>query len=373
MLDALFDEGLPNAAGTTLQTLGSKGTGGLTLDAFGSPTPSNRKRPPYAVNGSTPAANGTLLPQTPLRSALKGVNKNLLSSLMASRNGSRDQNGNMADGGSAQDVWSPVAAEKRMRQSVISIQRLMSELETNFAGEMRIKQEHFEEIKFQLRNTTIELAKARETIHQLQARTEQLAEVKLRVGYLEETLARETSALREAINALPSGSKPRQTLESLLESLLASPDGCGPFKSVDAELNLPFLPEDAFGKDGETEDLDALTNDPEKLRAAVEKMRTVNQVYARRDMLLHERVAALRMRADVSERERQYRQIIASCCEIAEADVDIWIDKLVSAVQASDVQSEELSLLANGNSSALDGNGNGLSADASQDALVARV
>ncbi|KAJ1897215.1 transcriptional regulator swi6, partial [Coemansia sp. IMI 209127] len=337
MLDALFDEGLPNAAGTTPQTLASKGTGGLTLDAFGSPTPSNRKRPPYAVNGSTPAVNGTLLPQTPLRSALKGVNKNLLSSLMASRNGSHGQNGNMADGGSAQDVWSPVAAEKRMHQSVISIQRLMSELETNFAGEMRIKQEHFEEIKFQLRNTTIELAKARETIHQLQARTAQLAEVKSRVGYLEETLARETSALRETINALPSGSKPRQTLESLLESLLASPDGSGPFSSVDAELNLPFLPEGAFGKNGEAEDLNELTNDPEKLRAAVEKMRTVNQVYARRDMLLHERVAALRMRADVSERERQYRQIIASCCEISEADVDIWIDKLVSAVQASDV------------------------------------
>ncbi|KAJ2533118.1 hypothetical protein EV175_007101, partial [Coemansia sp. RSA 1933] len=255
---------------------------------------------------------------------------------MASRNGSYSQNGNTADGSSTQDVWSPVAAEKRMHQSVISIQRLMSELETNFAGEMRIKHEHFEEIKYQLRNTTIELAKARETIHQLHAKTAQLAEAKSRVGYLEETLARETSALRETITALPADSKARQTLESLLESLLASPDGTNPFKSVGTELNLPFVPGGAFGKNGEYEDIDELANDPVKLREAVEHMRTVNQVYARRDMLLHERVAALRMRADVSERERQYRQIIASCCEISEADVDIWIDKLVSAVQSYD-------------------------------------
>ncbi|KAJ2488914.1 hypothetical protein IWW47_005323 [Coemansia sp. RSA 2052] len=55
-----------------------------------------------------------------------------------------------------------------------------------------------------------------------------------------------------------------------------------------------------------------------------------------RDALLRERVAVLRRRADVSERERQYRQIIASCCEISEADVDIWIDRLVSAVESAD-------------------------------------
>ncbi|KAJ2538277.1 transcriptional regulator swi6, partial [Coemansia sp. RSA 1933] len=124
MIDSLFDEGLVNATGSTPVPLASKRSGGSTLDTLGSPTPSNRKRPPYAVNGTTPVKNGTLLPQTPLRSALKGVNKNLLSSLMASRNGSYSQNGNTADGSSTQDVWSPVAAEKRMHQSVISIQRL---------------------------------------------------------------------------------------------------------------------------------------------------------------------------------------------------------------------------------------------------------
>ncbi|KAJ1668874.1 transcriptional regulator swi6 [Coemansia sp. RSA 1813] len=376
MIDALFDEGVPNAAGATPLALASKRTGGPALDALGSPTPSSRKRSSYAVRGSTPVNNGTQLPQTPLRSALKGVNKNLLSSLIASRNGTHGQGGSMADGGSAQDVWSPVAAEKRMHQSVISIQRLMSELETNFAGEMRIKHEHFEEIKYQLRNTTIELAKARETIHQLQAKTAQLAEAKSRVGYLEETLARETSALRETINALPAGSKPRKTLESLLESLLTTPDGSSPFKSISTELNLPFLPDGAFGKNGEAEggdeddDLDELENDPERLRAAVERLRTVNQVYAQRDMLLHERVAALRMRADVSERERQYRQIIASCCEISDDEVDIWIDKLVSAVQSSDAHSEEVALIVNGNS-VLDGNG--LSAETAQDTVAARV
>ncbi|KAI9503268.1 hypothetical protein BX070DRAFT_185834, partial [Coemansia spiralis] len=225
---------------------------------------------------------------------------------------------NGSDAGlNSQEVWSPASAELRMHQSVLSIQRLMAELETDFAGEMRIKHEHFDEIKQQLRNTTIELAKARETIHQLQAKTTQLTETRLRVGYLEDTLARETSAVREAINALPSDSKPRRDLEALLKSLLTSPNGDDPFKSVDGELNLPLL-----------------AKDPAKILAAVERLRTVNQVYARRDMLLRERVAALRRRADVSERERQYRQIIASCCEIPEADVDIWIDRLACAVES---------------------------------------
>ncbi|KAJ2681502.1 transcriptional regulator swi6 [Coemansia sp. RSA 1285] len=368
MADALFDDSLTNVAANTPLALASKRTGDSTLDTLGSPTPSNRKRLSHAASGSTPVTNGALLPQTPLRSALKGVNKNLLSSLLASHNGGRGQNGAIPENDSAQGVWSPVAAEQRMHQSVISIQRLMSELETNFAGEMRIKHEHFEEIKNQLRNTTIELARARETIHHLQEKAAQLAEAKSRVSYLEETLARETSALREAINALPSGTKPRKDLEALLDSLLASPDGSNPFKGVDAELNLPFLPEGVSGED-EDEDLDELAKDPENLRAAVERLRTVNQVYARRDMLLHERVLALRKRADVSERERQYRQIIASCCEISEADVDIWIDKLVSAVQSPSSQAEE----GEGEEKDPVVSSNGLSADTSQDTVVARV
>ncbi|KAJ2425813.1 hypothetical protein IWW41_004283 [Coemansia sp. RSA 2522] len=84
-----------------------------------------------------------------------------------------------------------------------------------------------------------------------------------------------------------------------------------------------------------------LEHDPVKLRAAVERLRLVNQVYARRDALLRERVLVLRKRADVSERERQYRQIIATCCEIPEEGIDIWIDKFVSAVESQDIQSTD--------------------------------
>ncbi|KAI8324583.1 apses-domain-containing protein [Martensiomyces pterosporus] len=234
-------------------------------------------------------------------------------------------------------VWSPASAEQRMHQSVLDIQRLMSELESDFSGEIRIKQEHLDGIKQQLRNTTIELAKARETIHHLHAKTSQLAEIKSRVGYLEETLARETSAVREAIGALPPDSKSRQSLEGLLESLLSSSSADEALASVDGELNLPLIPGGSPHKQGATgdESIAELEKDPAKLLAAVERLRIVNQVYARRDALLRERVAALRKRADASERERQYRQIIASCCEISEADVDVWIDRLVSAVEST--------------------------------------
>ncbi|KAJ1952948.1 hypothetical protein GGI12_006121 [Dipsacomyces acuminosporus] len=224
-----------------------------------------------------------------------------------------------------------------MHQSVLSIQRLMSELESDFSGEMRLKQERFDEIKQQLRNTTIELAKARETIHQLHSKTSQLADIKSRVGYLEETLARETSAVREAIGALPPDSKPRLDLEALLDSLLSSTNAGDVLASVDKDMDLPLIPGGSplkYGCSGE-EDLAELEKDPKKLLAAVERLRVVNQVYARRDALLRERVAALRRRADASERERQYRQIIASCCEISEADVDVWIDRLASAVESS--------------------------------------
>ncbi|KAJ1643368.1 transcriptional regulator swi6 [Coemansia asiatica] len=224
-------------------------------------------------------------------------------------------------------------AEQRMRQSVLSIQQMMTDLEADFSGEMRLKQEHFEGIKQQLRTTTIELAKARETIHQLHTKTTQLTEIKARVGYLEETLARETCAVREAISSLPADSKPRHDLETLLGTLLSSPSVCPVDADEDVEAGLPSLFLELPNVDDKS--LEGLEDDPEKLKAAVEHLRVINQVYARRDALLRERVAALRRRADVSERERQYRQIIASCCEISEADVDIWIDRLVSAVEST--------------------------------------
>ncbi|KAJ1817828.1 transcriptional regulator swi6 [Coemansia sp. RSA 2598] len=242
--------------------------------------------------------------------------------------------------GLAADALLSTPAEQRMRQSVLSIQQMMADLEAEFSGEMRLKQEHFEGIKQQLRTTTIELAKARETIHQLHTKTTQLTEIKARVGYLEETLARETCAVREAISSLPPDSKPRHDLETLLGTLLSSPSispaDAAAAADDDVEAGLPSLSLGLPGVDDKS--LESLEDDPEKLKAAVEHLRVINQVYARRDALLRERVAALRRRADVSERERQYRQIIASCCEISEADVDVWIDRLVSAVEAADAE-----------------------------------
>ncbi|KAJ2787261.1 transcriptional regulator swi6 [Coemansia interrupta] len=243
-------------------------------------------------------------------------------------------------GGSTMNLLS-TPAEQRMHQSVMSIQRMMSDLESEFSDEIRHKHESFEDIKQQLRSTTIELAKARETIHQLHTKTTQLTEIKSRVGYLEETLARETCAVREAISALPPDSKPRHDLEHLLDSLLSSPSTSpANIDDGDPEAGLPSLvlgipPSTDLSLDNNIED------DPEKMRATIDRLRVINQVYARRDALLRERVAALRRRADVSERERQYRQIIASCCEISEADVDIWIDRLVSAVESTDPEHPE--------------------------------
>ncbi|KAJ2323204.1 hypothetical protein GGH92_010961, partial [Coemansia sp. RSA 2673] len=129
-----------------------------------------------------------------------------------------------------------------------------------------------------LRNTTIELAKARETIHELHAKTAQLGEIKSRLGYLEETLARETSAVRAAISELPFDSKPRLDLEGLLESLLTSPAADDGSVRDDAET-LSYLPPVPG------EDLGALA--------------------------------------------------------ISEADVDIWIDRLVSAVESTDAAEDD--------------------------------
>ncbi|KAJ2723336.1 transcriptional regulator swi6 [Coemansia sp. Benny D115] len=225
-------------------------------------------------------------------------------------------------------MWPTSSIERRMHQSVTAIQRLMMELESDFTGEMRLKNDHFEGIKQQLRDTTIELAKARETIHQLHTKTTQLSEIKSRVNYLEETLARETCAVREAIGALPADSKPRHDLEALLDLLFSSPS----IEALDVDNELPAIPSISLADYSE----DKLDDDPEKMQMAVERLRVINQVYARRDTLLRERVSALRRRADVSERERQYRQIIASCCEISEDDVDLWIDRLVTAVESTD-------------------------------------
>ncbi|KAJ2546116.1 hypothetical protein GGH95_006926 [Coemansia sp. RSA 1836] len=215
----------------------------------------------------------------------------------------------------------------------------MSELEADFSGEMRVKQVHFDGIKQELRKTTMELSKARETIHHLQSKAEQLDGIKARIGYLEETLARETFAVRAAISALPPNSKPRVDLEASLESLLTGPDEEDDDPQVRADIEaaagLPLVPSVVLDVLPPHAELEA-PSDPAKLAALVEQLRVVNQVYAMRDALLRERVAVLRRRADVSERERQYRQIIASCCEISEADVDIWIDRLVSAVESAD-------------------------------------
>ncbi|KAJ2094258.1 transcriptional regulator swi6 [Coemansia sp. S100] len=319
-----------------------------------SPTPATRYRAPV-LNSLSPPNGSLALPQTPSRLAAVrgggGAARGLLSS--PAHANSRTPNGNGVVGPG--EVWSPASAELRMHQSVQNIQQIMSELEADFSGEMRIKQEHFDEIKRQLRNTTMELARARDTIHQLHAKAEQLDGVKSRVGYLEETLARETIAVRAAISALPSNSKPRMDLEALLEALLASPDESDPQTSavIETDAGLPLIPSvvlDGFPLDAELDD----TTDPAKLAALVEKLRVINQVYAKRDALLRERVAVLRRRADVSERERQYRQIIASCCEISEADVDIWIDRLVSAVESTDSFADDnlLSLPATANGTA---------------------
>ncbi|KAJ2767280.1 transcriptional regulator swi6, partial [Coemansia nantahalensis] len=87
-------------------------------DVAMSPTPSGRTR--------------ALLPQTPLRSAVRGANKNLLSSLMASCSAQSPMQGRGSghDGASGLpgDLWSPVSAEQRVHQSVAKIQRLMADL-----------------------------------------------------------------------------------------------------------------------------------------------------------------------------------------------------------------------------------------------------
>ncbi|KAJ1891348.1 transcriptional regulator swi6 [Kickxella alabastrina] len=227
-----------------------------------------------------------------------------------------------------EDVWAAGVSEHRMHQSMQSIQRLMTDLETNFAGEIRLKNAHFEDVKQQLLATTVELSKARETIHRLHAKTTRLTEIKDRVGYLEETLARETCAVREAIGALPPDSKPRQDLEELIDSLLDSPF----VKPSDTDSALPAVPSLSLG------DTMAISSEtaPENWKAVVERLLVVNKVYARRDALLRDRVSNLCRRADVSERESQYRQLIAWCCDITEADVDIWIDRFVSAVESTD-------------------------------------
>ncbi|KAJ2082495.1 transcriptional regulator swi6 [Coemansia sp. RSA 988] len=342
----LLDDDAPSvpADGTPLvpNINGHGALAAAATDTIVSPSPSGRMRA-RSLLGGTPTANGALMPQTPLRSAVRGANKNLLATLMASREDAspmrdrgRVRNGVVDDEpSSTDDIWSPASAEQRMHKSVLKIQQLMSDLDSDFSGEMKNKQDHFDGIKQQLRATSIELAKARETIHKLHSKASQLSEIKSRVGYLEETLARETGAVREAIDSLPSNSKPRQDLEAMLESLLSIPDSASTSADRDTDIDLPHIPGNVFAKQ-DADDLGQLEQDPVKLREAVERLRIVNQIYARRDAILRERIAVLRRRADVSDRERQYRQIIASCCEITEADVDVWIDKLVSAVGSND-------------------------------------
>ncbi|KAJ2798796.1 transcriptional regulator swi6, partial [Coemansia guatemalensis] len=340
----LDDEGLSVPAdGTPLvPNINGHGASAVAPDVIASPSPSGRMRA-RSLLGATPTANGAQMPQTPLRSAVRGANKNLLATLMASRDDaspmrdrSRARNGVVDDEPSSMDdIWSPASAEQRMHKSVLKIQQLMADLDSDFSGEMKNKQDHFDGIKQQLRATSIELARARETIHKLHSKASQLSEIKSRVGYLEETLARETGAVRQAIDTLPSNSKPRQDLEAMLESLLATPESTSTPTDRDTDIDLPHIPGNVFAKQG-ADDLAQIEQDPIKLREAVERLRIVNQIYARRDVILRERIAVLRRRADVSDRERQYRQIIASCCEITEADVDVWIDKLVSAVGSNE-------------------------------------
>ncbi|KAJ2615519.1 transcriptional regulator swi6 [Coemansia sp. RSA 1365] len=342
----LEDDGPSAPTDTTplVPNINGHGASAIVSDTITSPSPSGRMRA-RSLLGATNTTNGAHIPQTPLRSAVRGANKNLLASLIASRDGAspmrdrgRARNGVVDDEPIlTDDIWSPASAEQRMHKSVLKIQQLMSDLDSDFSGEMKNKQDHFEGIKQQLRATSIELAKARETIHKLHSKASQLSEIKLRVGYLEETLARETSAVREAIDSLPSNSKPRQDLEAMLESLLAAPDSTNAPTDRDTGIDLPRIPGNVFAKQAD-EDIGQLEQDPVRLREAVERLRIVNQIYARRDVILRERVAVLRKRADVSDRERQYRQIIASCCEITEADVDIWIDKLVSAVGSNELE-----------------------------------
>ncbi|KAJ2747874.1 transcriptional regulator swi6 [Coemansia sp. BCRC 34301] len=306
-----------------------------------SPTPAARRSLPRAppLNPFSRASGSPGLPLTPQRLAAVrgGITPGRTIRPLPAQTNSHTPNGSGMPIAGPGEIWSPASAEMRMHQSVQNIQQIMSELEADFSGEMRVKQVHFDRIKQQLRSTTMELSKARETIHHLNAKAELLSGIKSRVGYLEETLARETFAVRAAISALPPDSRPRMDLEASLKSLLAGPDEDDPQlrADIEAEAELPHVPYivfDGLPLDDEAEE----ARDPARLAALVEQMRIVNQVYAKRDALLRERVAVLRRRADVSERERQYRQIIASCCEIPEDDVDIWIDRLVSAVESTD-------------------------------------
>ncbi|KAJ1997310.1 transcriptional regulator swi6, partial [Coemansia thaxteri] len=305
---APFDEGSPRFNPATPRTLRRGMSAARDFVPLGSPTPAARRQSRLPADSALldAGADGAIL-QTPRRAAALGAKRGLLSSPPPGSGrpwgGSRGLLDSGATPSGPSEVWSPVSAELRMHQSVQNIQRIMSDLEADFSGEMRVKQVHFDGIKQQLRNTTIELAKARETIHELHAKTAQLGEIKSRLGYLEETLARETSAVRAAISELPSDSKPRLDLEGLLESLLTSPAADDGSVRDDAET-LSYLPPvpgvdlGALASGGS--DVDELAaSDPEKLSALVEQMRIVNQVYARRDALLRERVAALRKRADV--------------------------------------------------------------------------
>ncbi|KAJ2331372.1 transcriptional regulator swi6 [Coemansia sp. RSA 2681] len=308
-----------------------------------SPTPAARRPLPRApaLHPFLTANGSPGLPPTPQRLAAMrgGITPSRIVRLSPAQLNGRASNGNGLPVASSGEMWSPASAELRMHHSVQNIHQIMSELEADFSGEMRVKQVHFDGIKQELRKTTMELSKARETIHHLQSKAEQLDGIKARIGYLEETLACETFAVRAAISALPPNSKPRLDLEASLESLLAGPDEEDDDPQVradiEAAIGLPLVPSVVLDVLPPHAELEA-PSDPVKLAALVEQLRVINQVYAMRDALLRERVAVLRRRADVSERERQYRQIIASCCEISEADVDIWIDRLVSAVESAD-------------------------------------
>ncbi|KAJ2891932.1 transcriptional regulator swi6, partial [Coemansia aciculifera] len=297
-----------------------------------SPTPATCPPLPRAppLNSFAPA-NGTpgILPMTPQRfAAMRGgiTPGRTMRSSPAQANG-RSVNGNglpmMLDPG---ETWSPATAVLRMHQSVQDIHHIIAEVEADFSGEMRVKQVHLDKIKQQLRNTTAELAKARETIHHLQAKAKDLADAQSRIGYLEATLTRIIRELRGDIFELPLGSELRARLEAHLEHLLASSgeasnDGLRVRSDIEAELDasLPPVPSTILDDMPQDADLDKIS-DPDELKAHVRMMRNITRVYAERDAIMRERVAVMAKRAEVSERERQYRQIIASCCEIPEAD-----------------------------------------------------
>ncbi|KAJ1674342.1 transcriptional regulator swi6, partial [Spiromyces aspiralis] len=234
------------------------------------------------------------------------------------------------------DMWGALH-RSRVRNLMKNIQSLVEDLDGEFQDELRVKQERFAIMQRQLKAVTSELTEARETIHTLNAQVSQLNEAKSRVKLLEEALRIELEQTRSALSDVlsegdgsahlsaittPNCVNPRDLIKNLTQQLFS--DATAGTTTSDA----------AVPADLHQNNSDELP--PEKLREEVRVLQRQVKAYMYRDALLRERLEVVRRRADMSEKERQYRKIIASCCELSEEDVDLWIDRLVNAVESED-------------------------------------